>query len=217
MKLHTVIITHNRLELTKQVVESYLATVSLPHTLVVVDNASTDGTREWLLHDFDYGIHLLNENLYPGRACNIGFSVAPPDATLLHRQDNDFAFVEGWDLQVVKAFEKPTLGQLGLRTNAEEDGKGNGRWNVGGCCVIRRELWDKGLRYDERPWGEYPPGFSEDSFLSPAVTEMGYKWTRVREPCLTSLASGDWNDEYYEKSYRIRGIEPAPGDPTVPS
>ena len=46
--VHTVFVTYNRLHLTMQAVESYLATVSLPHTYLVVDNASSDGTVEWL-------------------------------------------------------------------------------------------------------------------------------------------------------------------------
>jgi len=48
LKLHTVFITYNRLELTKRTIESYLETVTLPFSLWVVDNASTDGTQEWI-------------------------------------------------------------------------------------------------------------------------------------------------------------------------
>ena len=50
MNMHTVMVTYNRLELTKQAVESYLDTVVGPYSLLIVDNNSTDGTREWL-HD----------------------------------------------------------------------------------------------------------------------------------------------------------------------
>src|SRR3989337_1998920 len=119
MKLHTVFITYNRLELTKQALSSYLETVAVPHTLVVVDNASTDGTREWLLDDFDYGIHLLNKNRYPGFACNLGWAQAPPDATHLHRADNDFSFLPGWCEQLQEVFTEK-VGQVGLRTDEEE-------------------------------------------------------------------------------------------------
>lgn len=213
MKLHTVFITYNRLELTKQAIESYLETVSVPHTLAVVDNASTDGTREWLLHDFDYGIHLLNENRYPGFACNLGWTHAPVDATHLHRADNDFSFLPGWNLQLRTAFRDRKVGQVGLRTDEEEM---YAPWNVGGNCVIRRELWDAGLRYDERPWPEFPPGYSEDSFFSPAVEALGYEWKRVKESAIRSLASGDWNDPYYAQSYGDRGIVPNAADPTAP-
>ena len=206
MKLHTVFITYNRLELTKVAISSYLETVTVPHTLVVVDNHSTDGTREWLLDDFDFGVHLLNENRYPGFACNLGWDRAPSDADFLHRADNDFKFLPGWCEQVERLFCTKKIGQVGLRTDAEEV---YAPWNVGGNCVIRKSLWDAGLRYDERPWPEYPPGYSEDSFLSPAIEEMGYTWRRVKKPAVESLASGDMNDPYYVKAYGDRGIVPA--------
>jgi len=204
MKIHSVFITYNRLELTKVAIASYLQTVSVPFTFSVVDNASTDGTREWLLES-DFSFHLLKKNRYPGFACNRGWGGAPPDADFLHRADNDFKFLPGWCEQVEQLFKTKKIGQVGLRTDEEEV---YARWNVGGNCVIRRSLWDKGLRYDERPWPEYPPGYSEDSFFSPAIEEMGYTWRRVKKPAIESLASGDMDDPYYQKAYGDRGIVP---------
>jgi GT2 family glycosyltransferase len=208
MKLHTVFITYNRFDLTLQAVSSYLETVSVPYSYLLVDNGSTDGTVEWLEQDV-HGI-CLGENRYPGYACNLGWANAPEDATHLHRADNDFAFLPGWCEEVERIFGSNKVGQVGLRTNEEEM---YAQWNVGGNCVIRRELWDRGLRYDERPWTEFPPGYSEDSFFSPAVEALGYTWTRVKRPCIHSLASGDWSDPYYAKSYGDRRIE-APTDVT---
>jgi glycosyltransferase involved in cell wall biosynthesis len=213
MKLHTVFITYNRLELTKQAIESYLETVSVPWDAVVVDNASEEETLGWFTKECPIRWLSLSRNRYPGWACNLGWKRASTDATFLHRADNDFAFLPGWCEQVTERFSDPTLGQLGLRTDEEE---AFARWNVGGNCIIRRELWDKGLRYDERPWPEFPPGYSEDSFFSPAVEEMGYRWERVKRPCIVSLASGDWGDAYYAESYGARGIRPNPDDPTAP-
>lgn len=216
MKLHTVFITHNRLELTKTAIESYLETVSVPYNYVVVDNASTDGTADWILENVG-NFHLLNENRYPGYAANLGWTLFNADVTHLHRADNDFRFLPGWCEQVQKAFSGKRVGQVGLRTNKEEQWA---QFNVGGNNVILRELWDRGLRYDERPWPqireEVGPGYSEDSFLSQAVVDMGYRWQRVRQPCIESLASGDWSDPYYSKSYGDRGIVPHPDDPTAP-
>lgn len=217
MKLHTVFITYNRLELTKQAIESYLETVTVPNTVVVVDNGSVDGTEEWLTdafcgHRLDE-ILLLHENRYPGHAANSGWALGAEDASHLHRADNDFAFLPGWCEQLEELFQDPKLGQVGLRTDEEEM---YAPFNVGGNCVIRRELWDAGLRYDERPWPEFPPGYSEDSFFSPAVEKMGYTWTRVKRPAIRSLASGDWSDPYYAASYGARGIRPNPEDPTAP-
>lgn len=215
MKIHTTFITFGRLELTKQAIASYLETVTLPYTFVVVDNGSSDGTPQWLLRQ-NYEAILLSENHYPGYACNRGWEVAPADATLLHRADNDFKFLPGWCDQVTHILQAQKIGQLGLRTSAEELHAKN---NVGGNCILRRELWDKGLRWDERPWPqireEMGAGQSEDAILSPLVLHMGYRWTRVKEPCIAPLAKGDWTDPYYVKSYGDRGIKPHPNDPTL--
>ncbi|GIV03710.1 MAG: hypothetical protein KatS3mg015_2540 [Fimbriimonadales bacterium] len=210
VKIHTVFVTYNRLELTKIAISSYLETVTLPYSLCVVDNASTDGTRNWLLdllsekRDEKLTVVLFDRNYYPGRACNIGWQTAPGDTTLLQRADNDFAFLPGWCDLVVEAFlRNERLGQLGLRTDEEECFV---KMNVGGNCVIRRELWENGLRYDETPWTDYPPGYSEDSYFSPAVQAMGWEWDRVDVSCLRSLASGDLSDPYYRESYGARRI-----------
>jgi glycosyltransferase involved in cell wall biosynthesis len=217
MKLHTVFITYNRLELTKQAIESYLETVSVPFSYLIVDNGSSDDTGLWLETHHRGRNMAFAVNRYPGYASNRGWEIAPTDADFLHRADNDFKFLPGWCDEVIERFQDPTLGQLGLRTDEEEQLHGvPAPFNVGGNNIIRRELWDKGLRYDERPWPEYPPGYSEDSFFSPAVEKMGYRWERVRRPCIESLASGDWSDEYYQRSYGDRHIKPNPYDPTAP-
>lgn len=208
MKIHTVVISYQRLELTLRALASYLETVTLPYTLVVVDNGSDADTVERLcasgrLHDFD--VFALGENRYPGYACNRGFELAPDGAPLLHRADNDFEFLPGWCDEIVKRFqENPRLGQLGLRTDAEELWNGH---NVGGNCVFRRQLWDEGLRWDETPWPEIKvAGYTEDSFMSPQVAARGWEWGRVRKPCIRSISFEDPDDPYYQATWADRGI-----------
>jgi len=207
--IHTVIISYNRLALTRQAIESYVQTVTLSYSLVVVDNASDEATCEWLLdnrREFGYELIMLPVNRYPGYATNRGWELMPEKTTLLQRGDNDFAFLPGWCEEVVTRFNKPSIGQLGMRTPKEELKAAS---NVGGNNVIRRRLWDEGLRYDERPWGEqYPPGWTEDSLFSPAVEAMGWEWARVRKPCIVSLSREDPEDEYYKQTWAIRGITP---------
>lgn len=220
MKLHTVFITYNRLELTKQAIESYLETVSVPFTFLIVDNASTDGTQHWLhrkialserLNVLDIpkgsGFSILPENRYPGFATNHGWSGAPKDATHLQRADNDFIFLPGWCDEVELCFQmNHRLGQLGMRTDEEEMHNSH---NVGGNCVIRRQLWDDGLRWDERSWPEIKvPGYTEDSFMSPAVSKMGWEWSRVKHTCIQSISFEDLNDPYYQQTWADRGILP---------
>ena len=218
MKLHTVFVTYNRLELTKQAIESYLETVTVPFSLWVVDNASTDGTQKWIgetLTEIGMGHSLLPVNRYPGWATNHGweaveFTGIAEDATHLHRADNDHIFLPGWCEEVERLFQSPKIGQLGLRTAQEEQ---YAKWNTGGNCVIRRELWDKGLRWDERPWpqlrDEIGPGHTEDSLMSPAVRAMGYTWTRVSRPCIVPISPETPDDPdlpYYKQSWADRGI-----------
>jgi hypothetical protein len=215
VKLHTVFITYNRLELTKRALKTYFDTVTVPYTLIVVDNASTDGTDEFLRYEFLWGadgvdIHLCAENRYPGWACNFGWKNAPADATHLHRADNDHIFLPGWCEEVEHVFGSAKVGQVGLRTAKEELFDKN---NTGGNCVIRRELWDAGLRWDERTWPELRdqigPGITEDSLMSQAVAKMGYTWTRVKHPCIQPISpetpdDPDW--PYYRKAWDDRGI-----------
>lgn len=205
--IHSVIISFNRLELLQRCYASYKATVSVPHTLVIVDNASRNDTRKWLTAEVspEDGVIFLEQNRFPGYACNRGWEAMPSETTHLHRSDNDFVFLPGWCEEVLNCFTRG-VGQVGLRTKKEEM---NAQSNVGGNNAILRELWDQGLRYDERPWGDqYPPGWTEDSLLSPAVVKMGYRWRRVKHPCIMPISSEDPNDPYYQETWRVRGIKP---------
>lgn len=49
MHIHSVIVSYKRKELTEKTLQSYLDTVSVPHSIVIVDNASPLETIEWLL------------------------------------------------------------------------------------------------------------------------------------------------------------------------
>lgn len=217
MKLHTVFITYNRLELTKRAIESYLETVTVPYTVAIVDNRSTDGTDEWFFETFNedhIGFAALEENKYPGYACNLGWFCGfqmNSELTHLHRADNDHVFLPGWCEAVEHEFKPEKVGLVGLRTSEEEL---HAKSNTGGNCVIRRSLWDEGLRWDERSWpdlrDELGLGITEDSLMAPAVLSMGYTWTRVRRPCIVPISSElpdsdpDW--PYYLQSFRDRGI-----------
>lgn len=199
VKLHTVFVTHNRLDLTKRTVESYRETITLPHTIWVVDNASDDGTADWIIEqDFD-GFALLDENRYPGFATNLGFSHAG-DATHLHRSDNDVAYLPGWCEEVVARFQDERVWQLGLRT-LEEEGPHPA---VGGNCVFARMAWEAGIRYPQGPWTPHM-GF-EDALVSSSIVETGHVWERVQRPCIEHIGIASASDPYYQKTFRERGI-----------
>lgn len=227
MKLLVVLITYNRLKYTKRTLENFQKTINVPHHLIVMDNNSDDGTREWLeksdLH------HILNpDNYYPGKACNIGWEEGLkvyPNATHLMRLDNDMHLQPGWDIKAEEFFEKiHELGQLGIEHEAVEDPNNNGSlcikvggltldaWPgvVGGPNIIRREVWDKGLRYDESRWTAPSgrPEMQEDSKFSFAIRQAGYLIGHMGDKLAWTFANKrNWNEypAYYRKTMQERG------------
>lgn len=224
MNLLSCIVAHNRLELTKRCVESYLATVTVPHVLVVVDNASSDETAAWLApneahrcpHLGEQVFALINdENLYPGAACNLGWLVglnlwhALPDANVLHRSDNDVEYLPGWCKELERCFvEMGNVGQVGLLEHRYEEGCSN----VGGNSAILRKLWDAGARWDEVPWGGRPgaPALNEDALMSAEIRRRGYRVARVgRETIVHHGWDWDAYPDYYAQTCIDRGYDPA--------
>lgn len=228
MKLLTVMVTHNRLSYTKQTLENYLSTVTVPQFLVVVDNASTDDTRQWLEMQSSKGkinyLLLNDKNYYPGAAANFGWAKGLefyPEATHLMRLDNDMAFAKGWSEVAKKYFEKiPKLGQLGLDygpmndPNAEEfDEEYNGMTinsfpgNVGGTMIMRKEIWADGIKYDTTPWGhdKETPTPQEDAKLSDDIFAAGWKFGHSTVRLAWCIDNWDDYPEYYIKTMTDRG------------
>jgi GT2 family glycosyltransferase len=92
--LHAVIVSYKRRDLTERTLESFVATVSIPYSLVVVDNGSPEDVVEWL-RGLDADVLELGENRYPGYATNRGWERAPQEATILLRSDNDTLWLPG--------------------------------------------------------------------------------------------------------------------------
>jgi len=227
MKLAICLVTHNRLDYTKKTIRSLLDTIEVPYYLVAVDNASTDGTQEYLSSLLERG--RLNDfipsttNLYPGKACNLGWQRALefyPQATHLMRLDNDMHFERGWDLRAQEYFQNiDRLGQLGLDFDGGENkvpqfynGMGLIEWPgcVGGPNILRRTIWDGGLRYDETPWEGSRSKLQEDSKLSRQVLKEGWLVGHMDERLSWTFADeSNWKDypEYYEKTFYDRGYD----------
>jgi glycosyltransferase involved in cell wall biosynthesis len=228
MKLLIVMVTHNRLDYTKRTLENLLHTIEVPHFIIVADNASTDGTQDYLKMMSDKGkinyVITNKENLYPGKATNQAWELGTmyyPEATHLMRLDNDMALAEGWDYVVEKYFDRiPKLGQLGLdwgpmndpdAKKFEEEHKGMiinpFPGNVGGTMVMRRELFEDGIRYDETPWSHTKevPTAQEDAKLSADIHDKGWLFGHSTEKIAWCI--DNWNDypEYYIKTMTDRG------------
>lgn len=200
--IYTVVVSYERPELLRRTVESYVETVTLPYQLVVVDNNSGEETKR-LLRDLFAGpvdmVVNLPQNRYPGFATNEGFSHAPPDATFLHRSDNDVEYLPGWCEEVVERFEDSALWQLGLRTVQEE----GPHPNVGGNCVFRAEAWEAGIRYSGEPWQKMP---FEDTNMTRHIYAAGKAWARVQRPCIVHIGIANRDDPYYQQTFADRRI-----------
>lgn len=80
MDVSVIIVNYNTKELTKQCVESiFEKTTGVEFEVIVVDNGSTDGSRE--VFEGDKRLHYIysNENLGFGRANNLGFAQSKGD------------------------------------------------------------------------------------------------------------------------------------------
>jgi GT2 family glycosyltransferase len=120
----TIILNWNRDYLLKQSVDSYLSTVGEDAELFIVDNASSDGSREFLRSlDKETRIHVLYLDKNAGGEA---FNAAIPRTLgdLVHLSENDQIFLPGWFEHVVAAFAAfDDLGQLSLFADTPTDDK----------------------------------------------------------------------------------------------
>lgn len=199
MHLHAALVSYNRPRLTLIALESFRATVTLPYTLVVVDNASVPSTVEMLTSQAL--VLALPENRYPGYATNRGWECAPAEATLLQRIDNDVEFLPGWCDAVLRELEAPGVGAVGMAALGDAQWIGNPAWPLGGNMVIRREVRAAGLRFDERPWAK---GWVECGKFTSDLHLLGWQHAYVRTPTIRYLHDGD--EDYTRATHELRGV-----------
>lgn len=214
MHIHTVLVSYKRKELTEQTLQGYLDTVSVPHSLVIVDNGSPSDTIDWL-STLDVPVILLAKNYFPGYATNRGWERMPGETALLHRLDNDTLLLPGWCENVVECFKDPMVGQYGLLAPGDMEwlnSKGlyaspMGGWPCGGNSIISRKIYDEGLRYSERPWTA--GGTLEDNQLTLDVWKRGYKRIFATVPVMeykSANPKGGMYPEYDVEIKKSRGL-----------
>jgi glycosyltransferase involved in cell wall biosynthesis len=200
--LHAVIVSYRRLPLLQACIESFLQTVTLPYSLVIVDNGSPVEVLHWLMREHLPRCLLLPRNYYPGFATNLGWQQAPAEAELLMRSDNDSLWLPGWDSELAAAFADESVGQFGPVAAGDEPWTRIPEWPVGGNTIIRRSLFDPGgLRYDETPWPE--ARVQEDHKLFLDIRERGYRRVWGSRPGL--VYNGMRDPEYDREVAEARG------------
>ncbi|MEG1925738.1 MAG: glycosyltransferase [Ruthenibacterium sp.] len=122
-KISIVVLTYNSLEINKMCISSILNKTAYPnYQLIVVDNASTDGTVEYLKeldskHISNVKVVLNTENLGFAAGNNVGMRLVDEGYTVL--LNNDVLVTRGWLTGMVKHMENDSkLGMCGPVTNS---------------------------------------------------------------------------------------------------
>lgn len=198
-KTSIIILTYNNLEYTKNCLESiYKYTKKNSYEIIVVDNLSTDGTREWLKRQKNIKLILNNENKGFPVGCNQGIEVADKNSDIL-LLNNDTIVTKNWlDNLKICLHSDGKIGAVGSVCNQNENKQGvdftynnfdemqrlaeinnisdETKWEekvflIGFCILIKREVINKIKKLDEK----YTPGYIEDNDLSLRIISLGYK------------------------------------------
>lgn len=202
----------NRLSLSKKCLNSYLHTISVPYELVIVDNASTDGTGEWLegvRRDTRIREVIHMETNDPAAALNKGLATC--NGKYLHVMENDYIYLEGWDKYVLNCFhEISNLGQLSICSPARRLIGEHHRnlvylstANVVSSSVFPRTIFfDYHIRWQNGYQGFMP----DDDEFSYAVKKAGLLVAWPDKPIAESVGFSreefKRDPDYYIKNYR---------------
>ena len=208
-----VIPVHNRLELTKQTIESLLKNTPPDlYQLYIIDDLSTDGTREYLMdHANVMPIFFNNENIGPGasrnKVCDF-ITQRGYRSKYLYHSDNDVYFTPGWLQRLVEAYEEACNDVLVLGASCHPYLQNSHRVDFPGYAIgikdavsgysqlMTWETWDKYGPFDETMRGaEKKIMGSEDWAFCQKIIKDGFKVGSIEPelviPCGKTNTYGD--------------------------
>lgn len=210
--------TYNRLEFTKQTLPNIYNTASdnIDYMITIIDNGSTDGSREYLLDLFENKkistLVLLKENVGVAKSQNIGWKLFD-DISYYAKIDNDVLFNKNnWLNDIVNVLlNAPEIGALGF--NCEPDYTkyqtvNNGKvaymvkgGNIGGACFFVPKHIHQKLGF----WCEaYDKYGEEDADYGSRIMVSGFKNTYMLENIMVHIPDLAENNEYIKfNEYRV--------------
>ena len=226
-KISSIILNWNRLPLLKRTISSYLATAPEDRQLFVVDNGSTDGSREYLEElrstSVQFELVTLAHNV-GGRAVNSLLERCSGD--LIQFIENDQEFLPGWYDYVEKSFQNfPNLGQLSLFAPVPTDDEAwetkpshlrfavddflyEAHGNCGFSSVLRATIFrDCGVQISNVS-EETEFLLPDDAKLSREVKENGFFCAHSKQYFTSNLGhfveEFENDEDYYIKNYRSK-------------
>ncbi|MNO69582.1 N-glycosyltransferase [compost metagenome] len=222
-----VILTLNKLEYTMDCIQSIREyTRNVQYEIIVVDNGSTDGTREWLLTQKDIISILNDKNVGFPSGCNQGIEIAKGKTVML--LNNDVIVTENWLANLLNClYSSEEIGAVGPITNsasyyqavtanystiiemhnfAKEYHEANkGEWEqrlklIGFCMLIKKEVINKIGMLDE----VFTPGHYEDDDYSYRMMQAGFKLMLCKDVFIHHYGHITFNDQGTPSSPIIR-------------
>lgn len=199
-----IIPSYNQVDYLMQCIDSINANTDLPYEIIVVDNASADGTANYLQRlRGQIRYRILEQNRGFAGAVNIGMMMAKGKTILL--LNNDTIVTERWLNNMLDCINSdPNIGMVGPVTNyisgeqqidvpyknvadmqafaREFNMPDRTKWQrtdrlTGFCLLFRRELWDRTGYLDEG----YAVGNFEDDDYNIRVRLQGYSLVIARD------------------------------------
>ncbi|AWX58583.1 glycosyltransferase [Brevibacillus brevis] len=218
MKTSIVILTHNHLEVTKLCIESIRQyTNPQSYELIVVDNASTDGTTQWLSEQQDIRSIFNTQNMGFPAGCNQGMKIAIGDNIML--LNNDVVVTKGWLENLLTClYSQDNIGAVGPITNrcayyqtipvsyqtleemqpfaAKHNASNSDLWEerlklIGYAFLFKRVVYEKVGELDEI----FSPGNFEDDDYSIRIRQAGYKLILCKDTFIHHFGSVSFNEK----------------------
>ena len=186
MKMSMVLISYNRKDEIERSLSSMMVQTRKPDEIILVDNASSDGTVEMVEKKFPHvKIIILPENKGLCFAANVGFRNAKSEYVGI--VESDMTISRNWVEEVIKAFEKePRVGSVSPYflhwskhgwIDCEYETEDDYLYMVNGCFAVRKEMFDKaGQNLEDSEYFLYV----QEEEVTARIFNLGYKIKRVR-------------------------------------